>query len=97
MFRIGVIFYRKTVRIYTKTKKYLKGLKTMSKKLRKPLSIILSLMMILSVFTIVPITAAAKPVYSSYIITFAGNGKTKNVEVESLPRTFMADWWNENG
>ena len=69
----------------------------MSKKLRKPLSIILSLMMILSVFTIVPITAAAKPVYSSYIITFAGNGKTKNVEVESLPRTFMADWWNENG
>ena len=69
----------------------------MSKKLRKPLSIILSLMMILSVFTIVPITAAAKPVYSNYIITFAGNGKTKNVEVESLPRTFMADWWNENG
>lgn len=40
---------------------------------------------------------ASIPDPTAYIVTFAGNGKTKDVGVESFPRTITADWLSENG
>ena len=76
---------------------------------KKILALVLSLMMTVCMVPVMSLTAnatAVNPDYgssdmesvpSAYIVTFAGNGKTKDVEVTSFPRTFMADWWNENG
>ena len=73
----------------------------MTKKLRRPLSIILSVMMILSVFTIVPMTASAKTDPVSYMAWDEDNETVKEVEggcteytiVESTTTAFEDGKW----
>lgn len=80
----------------------------MTKKLRKPLSILLSIIMVLSVFTIIPVTSANA---ARYVCPYCGSGDIEYFDVEwdcydcgavfyspaDLDAVFTITWVNSDG